>query len=73
MVAVPDFAAGAMENWGYHSKVAIVIVVVVVVVIVGVVVCSLVTYRNTALLYNENRTSAQVCMSLAAHARAICS
>lgn len=33
MVAVPDFAAGAMENWG------------------------LITYRETAMLYNENESS----------------
>lgn len=34
MVAIPDFKAGAMENWG------------------------LITYRETALLYSPNVSSA---------------
>lgn len=35
LVAIPDFEAGAMENWG------------------------LITYRETAVLYDENKSSAK--------------
>lgn len=34
LIAIPDFKAGAMENWG------------------------LITYRETAILYNQNESSA---------------